>query len=143
MKLERSIEIAQPIDAVFEFVADARNDPAWCTKVRSVEQVEGDGPGPGARYRVVHRPIPLRPPRELDMTCLAWEPPQRIEWREDDGVDVFEVTYELVATAAGTRMTQCSAFTLGAPVPAHPILRWGIGRDVAKQLRALKRELER
>ena len=31
-------------EQVWEFVADARNDPRWCEKVVSVEQVAGEGP---------------------------------------------------------------------------------------------------
>jgi uncharacterized membrane protein len=136
VEIVRSIEIARPVDAVFAFVADARNDPRWCPKVRSVELVD-DG-----RYAVVHKPVPGKPERQMEMTRVAFDPPKRIEWREDDGTDVFNVTYELEDGDGRTRLTQRSVAQVGAPRLLHPIYKAGIGRDIAKQLKALKKLLE-
>jgi hypothetical protein len=142
MRIERAIEIHRPVEQVFDFVAESRNDPRWCRKVSSVEQIEGPGPGPGSRYAVVHRPVPGRPSRDLDLTCVAWDRPRRIEWREDDGTDVFLVEYSLATTPNGTRLRQRSDAELGVGRLLRPIFRIGIGRDIARQLRELKRVLE-
>ena len=137
MLIEREVEIARPVEDVFAFVADPRNDPLWCRKVQSVEHVS-DG-----RYTVVHRPVPLRPAREMDLHVVASEPPHRMETTQDDGADVFRVTYELEPAPAGTRLRQRSEASIGAvPKPLHPLWRHGIGRDVARQLRDLKKLLE-
>src|SRR5689334_17926230 len=101
MLIERSIEIARAPETVFDFVADPRNDPIWCPKVCSVEQVEGQERGPGARFEVLHKPIPLRPPRSMSHALIDWTPPKEICWREEEGDDVILVTYTLVPTAAG------------------------------------------
>jgi hypothetical protein len=143
VQIVRSVVIDCHPQEVFDYVADPCNDPTWCEKVLSVEQTDGDGPGPGAAYAVLHRPIPLRPPRRMTHTCLAWEPPARIAWREDDGGDVLHVTYELEPVWTSTRLTQRDDARLGAPRLLHPLLRMGIGRDVARQLATLKRVLER
>jgi uncharacterized protein YndB with AHSA1/START domain len=143
MQIVRSVVIDCHIEDVFEYVGDPLNDPAWCAKVVQVAQVEGDGPGPGARYEVVHRPVPLRPARRMAYACVAWDPPHRIAWREEDGADVVDVTYELESVWTSTRLTQRDEAQLGAPRLVHPVLALGIGRDVARQLRALKRVLER
>ena len=136
MLIEREIEIARPVDEVYEFVADPRNDPLWCRKVKSVE-------GSGDEFRVVHRPVPIRPARTLRMRRVSADPPSRIQWHQDDGTDVFEVTYELDSTPGGTRFRQRSDATVGAvPRFLHPLWRHGICRDVARQLRDLKRTLE-
>ena len=141
MRIARSVTIERPIDEVFAFVADARNDPRWCRKVRSVDQVAGDGPGPGARYVVLHRPMLTQ--RRMHYDCVAAEPPSRIVWVEDDGTDRIEVTYELDrAGGARTRLTQIDDARLGVPRLLQPLLRVGIGVDLARQLRALKRVLE-
>src|SRR5207249_2256836 len=95
MHIAREVVIDLHIDDVFDYVANPYNDPAWCEKVLYVEQVEGMGPGPGARYDVMHRPVRFRPPRHMSYTCLEYYPPVRIEWREDDGEDVIHVRYEL------------------------------------------------
>jgi uncharacterized protein YndB with AHSA1/START domain len=136
VEIVRSIEIAQPVDAVFAFVADARNDPRWCPKVRSVELVEGE------LYEVVHKPVPGKPERQMDMRRVAVEAPRRVEWRQDDGVDVFHVTYELDDLGGRTRLTQRSVAQLGAPRLLRPVYKAGIGRDIAKQLNELKKLLE-
>ena len=142
MEIERSVEIARPVGEVFDFVADARNDVRWCPKVRSVEQI-GSEPGEGSRYAVVHKPVPGRPERRMEMTCVSFSPPSRLVWREEDGTDVFEVSYSLSSVRPGvTRFTQCSAFSLGAPRLLRPLFKAGIGRDVQKQLRLLKELLE-
>src|SRR3954471_8245351 len=138
MVIEREIEIARPVGEVFDFVADARNDVRWCPRVRSVERLDE------GRYEVVHKPVPGRPARRMEMTRVAADPPRRLEWREDDGTDVFGVTYSLTPTASGgTLLRQRSDATIGAvPRWLHPLWRCGIGRDVARQLRDLKRVLE-
>jgi uncharacterized protein YndB with AHSA1/START domain len=142
MELSRSIVIARRVEEVFAFVADPRHDPQWCKKVKSVDQVAGAGPGEGARYRVVHRPVPFRPERSMDYTCVSLDPPRRLEWRENDGVDVITVIYELETVDDGTRLTQHDRAELGAPRFFHPFMRIGIGHDVGSQLKALKRLLE-
>jgi uncharacterized protein YndB with AHSA1/START domain len=142
VEVSRSVVIARPGEDVFACLADARNDPKWCPKVLSVEQIEGDEPGPGARYRVTHRPIPVRPAREMDHTCLSWTPPNRIQWREDDGTDVLIVIYTLENLGDATRLTQHSDVELGAPRVLHPLMRAGIARDIARQLKTLKTNLE-
>jgi uncharacterized protein YndB with AHSA1/START domain len=142
VRIERSIVIDRPVDEVFAFVSDPRHDPEWCAKVVSVEQVSGDGPGPAGRYVVVHKPVPGRPERRMDYECTAWEPPHRIEWREDDGADVIHVTYGLEDLGGRTRMTQRDDAELGAPRLLRPLFKAGIGRDVARQLETLKGLLE-
>jgi hypothetical protein len=111
--------------------------------VKSVEQVEGDGPGPGARYAVVHKPVPLKPVRRMDHTCVASERPTRLEWREDDGTDLFLVTYELEDLDGGrTRLRQRSNGHFGVAKIMLPLYKAGMGRDLDTQLRALKKLLE-
>jgi uncharacterized protein YndB with AHSA1/START domain len=140
VRIEREVEIARPIEEVFAFVADARNDPRWCPKVKSVE---GSEPGAGARYDVVHKPVPLKPERRMEVRCVRFEPPHSIELREDDGTDVFTVVYELSDAGDGrTRMCQRSDAEIGAPRLLHPLFKAGIGRDLERQLRELKKLLE-
>jgi uncharacterized protein YndB with AHSA1/START domain len=134
--IEREIEIERPVEEVFDFVSDARNDPRWCPKVRSVE----GGPD---RYDVVHAPVPLRPARRMEMTRVEQDPPRRLVFRQEDGHDMFRVTYELEPTASGgTLMRQRSEAELGVPRLLHPLWRHGIGRDLERQLRDLRHLLE-
>ena len=137
MRVEESIEIARPRDEVWQFVADPLNDPRWCRKVQSVEAV-GD-----RRWRVMHKPVPLRPPQELIVDQTALEPPSRLHLREEDDASVFEVEYRLEEASGGTRFTQTSEFQWKKlPRVLHGTFRRGVERDVRGQLRELKRVLE-
>jgi carbon monoxide dehydrogenase subunit G len=142
VKITRKVEIGRPVEEVFDFVADARNDARWCPKVKSVSRESGSGAD--ARYAVVHKPVPGQAERQMEMTCVGWDRPRRLDWREDDGTDVFLVSYTLEPLHAGraTRLTQTSDATVGAPRLLRPHYRVGIGRDMAGQLRRLRKLLE-
>ena len=137
MLIERSIVIERPVEEVFAFVSDPRNDVRWGRKVQSVTPLsEG-------RWEVVHKPVPGRPERRMEMTRVAFDPPRSLQLLEDDGTDVFRVTYSLSPDGSGTRFVQRSDASVGAvPSFLYPLWRFGIGRDVARQLRDLKKVLE-
>jgi uncharacterized protein YndB with AHSA1/START domain len=141
LTVERSIRLARPAVEVFDFIADARNDPQWCPKVRSVELVSPTA-GLDASYAVVHKPVPGRPERKMEMTCTAFERPTSLAWREDDGTDLFLVTYTIEELGDRSRLTQRSEAQLGSSRLMRPVYRRGISRDVSKQLDALKKLLE-
>jgi uncharacterized membrane protein len=148
MEVARSIAIARPIDEVFAFVADARNHPKWRPKVLSAVQLQGDGPGPGARYELATRPLPGRPPSSGTAVCVGWEPPQSIEWHENDGVD--DVRMRCLFSDLGGATTQVTQQTLLTPatpqrlrpIVLRPVMRHGVGRDIELQMLALKTVLE-
>jgi uncharacterized protein YndB with AHSA1/START domain len=143
VELVRAVVIDCHIDDVFEYVANPLNDPRWREKVLDVRQTHGDGPGPGSVYEVLHRPLPRRPARRVTRTCVAWEPPHRIAWHDDDGTDVVDVAYGLESVWTSTRLTRRDDARLGALPVLRPLRRIGIGRDVGRELRTLKRVLER
>lgn len=127
---------------MFEFVSDPTRDPTWCPKVQSVRPRSSGPAKPGARYEVIHRPIPFLAPRTMDHLLVEWVPPSRIVWRDTDAADTIKITYELAALGPQTRFTQRDNARLGAPRILHPILRVGIRHDIATQLKRLKRYLE-
>jgi uncharacterized protein YndB with AHSA1/START domain len=142
MHIEKTSDISRPPEEVWAFIADARNDPRWCHKVDSVEQVAGDGPGPGAKYRIVHRPRPRKPPSELVMKVVEYDQPRRLRWREEDEDGVFNVVYQPEPREGGTRLSQIDDIDWKISKLAFPIARMMVGRDMARQLAALKRTLE-
>jgi uncharacterized protein YndB with AHSA1/START domain len=142
VRIEKTVTIARPVEAIWEFVADGRNDPQWCAKVVSVEQLAGQGPGPDARYRVMHRPRPFRPPVELIVDVAEFHPPRRLRWREEDHDAVFNVLYDLEPTPSGTRMKQVDEIEWKIGKAALPIARLIVSRDMGRQFRTLKRLLE-
>lgn len=49
------VETAQPIEMVFDYIADFRNAADWDPATVSIVQTGGNGAGPGAQYRLVTR----------------------------------------------------------------------------------------
>jgi hypothetical protein len=142
MQIVRSLVIDCHIEDVFAYVADPLNDPAWCPTVLVVDQVDGDGPGPGARYEMLRRPIPWRPARPTACTCVDWDPPGRIAWRCEAAGDLVRVSYALEPVWTATRLTRRQAHRLRAARVLHPVLKLATERGVERQLRALRRRLE-
>jgi uncharacterized protein YndB with AHSA1/START domain len=142
MGIEKTVAIERRPEEVWAYIADPRNDPHWCAKVMSVQQVSGKGPGSEARYRVIHRPVRLKKPKELAVTVEEFTPPHRMRLREEDDDGVFDVTYELQPAENGTRLTQHDEIAWKIPRLQRPIARRMVSRDVQNQLSALKRLLE-
>ncbi len=137
MRVEESIEIRRPPEEVWALVADPMNDPHWCRKVQSVEAA-----GAG-RWKVVHKPVPLRPRTVMAVEHLNVDAPSRLALREEDEASTFDVEYRLDAVPGGTRFTQVSDFTWKRlPRLLHKTFARGVRRDVRGQLEKLKATLE-
>jgi Polyketide cyclase / dehydrase and lipid transport len=133
----RSVVIDCHIEDVFDYVADPRNDPAWRPAVLLVDQVAGDGPGTGARYQVLHHPRGRRAARPTVVTCVDWSPPGRVAWRWETDAERVDVAYALEPVWTSTRLTW------RRELRAPRLLSLGAGRDMERQLRALRQRLER
>jgi uncharacterized protein YndB with AHSA1/START domain len=142
VRVEREVTIARPVEEVFAFVADPLNDPRWCPKVKSCEQLEGEGPGPGARYLAKHQPTRMKPAAELQMELIELDAPRLVRFREEDDDGVFDVTYLLEPAGEGTRFTQRSDVEWKLPKPLQLLANRMVPRHLDGQMKALKRELE-
>lgn len=142
MRIHKTIYIERSPEDLWAFIADARNDPLWCHKVESVEQVAGDGPGPGARYRALHSPRPRKPPVELTIEVVEYDQPRRLGLREEDADGVFDVVYELEPNEGGTLLAQIDEIDWKISKLARPIARVMVSRDLSRQFSSLKELLE-
>jgi uncharacterized protein YndB with AHSA1/START domain len=135
--VEESVDIARPPETVWDFVVDPTKDTQWCPKVRSVQPIGA------SRWKVVHKPVPVRPAVELSVQQLALDPPSRLVIREEDQTSVFTVIYRLERIPAGTRFTQVSEVEWKrVPRVFRGLFTRGVRRDVRGQLKTLKRVLE-
>jgi hypothetical protein len=139
--LEHTVEINRPLDEVFAFVADPRNDPAWCPRVEGCEQRKGNGPTAGARYECIHHPtLQRRHSRWIDI--LEIEAQRRVRTRQEDNIAVFTIDYLLTPAARGTRLTQRDDIRWKG-TPIHRLVGTRIiRRHMRDQLESLKRLLE-
>jgi len=55
MKFENSVVISQPVDQVFEFVTNLRNNAKWQTDILKLEMTSENQFGLGATYRCLNR----------------------------------------------------------------------------------------
>ena len=141
-QIEQSVEIGRPVEEVFALISDPRNDPRWCPKVLSCEQIAAGGPLEGARFRAMHRPIRLRPAAELQIEIVAVDPPRSMSSRQEDEDGVFNVTYELEPSPDGTRLTQRSDIEWKIPRPLQLVGNRTVPRHIKRQMEELKRVLE-
>ena len=133
MEIVCAVVVDRHIDDVFEYLADRGHDRAWWRDVEGVEQLVGDGPGPGALYAVT-----LRRGRRVTATCVEYDPAGRLAWREEDRAGgAARVVYDLASAWTATRVTRTEA-----PVPAGAFARRRRTRAVTRALAALVRALE-
>ena len=141
MNTEHAIEVDRPIEAVFDFVADARNDPVWCSRVKWCRQTAGEGPGPGARYETLHRPTRLKPAQTRSIEVIEFDRPTLIRWRQEDDNGVFTIGYSLEPVGDGVRFIQRDAIDWKIPWFYTPIAKRTVDAHISRQLRDLARLL--
>ncbi|MGB8021963.1 MAG: SRPBCC family protein [Candidatus Nanopelagicales bacterium] len=70
-----SIRIARPVDKVFDFIAESRNEPAYNPDMRSVTLLTEEPIGPGTRFRATMG----RSGMEMLVTLTRFERPHLLE----------------------------------------------------------------
>jgi uncharacterized protein YndB with AHSA1/START domain len=135
--IRNTILINRPIDEVFDFAVDSRNEFKWNPKVRVMTKVT-DGPiGLGTRMAAkwtMSGPI--------EMECTEYEPPYRWAWANGGPIAVT-MTVRLSEEAGGTRLR--TAFDARAHGPARlffPVFMCIMRKDEARNMGYLKACLE-
>lgn len=160
MELHRdSIVVARPIDAVFRFATDPRNDPAWHTTVVAVRQVSPGPIGPGTAFAGSydsHRRTLETPPspanfQAIEAVIAELDPPRssRLRVRFVDaprGIGgrvlgrSFELTFAFEEVPGGTRITRGGTIhpegLVRFVLPLFVPLNAGRGRYLLSLLRA-------
>jgi uncharacterized membrane protein len=104
-------EIEAPREAVFDFVADMRNDPRWAPMVKSVQQISGSGAGQGATYRIRQWMGPGKI-KEVEIQVSVYQRPERIEWRMAGRYMDYRSEMRFETVPRGTRIVQDSRVLL-------------------------------
>jgi carbon monoxide dehydrogenase subunit G len=133
VKIEESIEVAQPPEAVYGVVADLERGPEWQPSLVRVDVARGvevrriGGHEREARFEVTRND----PPRLFELTSHA--APVRVR-----------ATFELAPVDAGTRVDVTLQLELGGALRfAGPMLRGRAEREVREDLERLKSLLEK
>jgi uncharacterized protein YndB with AHSA1/START domain len=143
--VQESVTIDRPIAEVFDFIADPTNDPRWCPSVKEIEQIAGNGSGPGTRYRMHHTPGGRDYDASVEIT--ASNPPNSLKWLMTDKGHTLRGTYELEAVDGKTRVTQTSEITFEGwlRIPGlfmKRVIAREVQKELGKQFTNLKQILE-
>lgn len=104
-QFEATIEVDRPVDAVFDYLADGRNDPQFSPRVLRIERVPDAPTTVGTVFRSTVKDAGMKTAREFRITDL--EAPVRIRWAEvsKNSVTAREGGYDLEPLAdGGTRV---------------------------------------
>lgn len=101
MEVNHSVVIDRPVDEVFAFVSDARNDPLWETGVEAC--VPDREPGVGQQRDVVMKVFGRR--REGTAEITEYDHHRLLTIETKSGLPVnARTTYEFDSTSGGTRI---------------------------------------
>ncbi len=101
---EFTVRIERPIEKVFEFLADGRNDKLFSKRILEIEKTTPDDPGVGTIYHSVARDMGLKGKHDFEIT--EFDPPTRIRWMEISKglVVVKEGGYDLTSADGATEL---------------------------------------
>ena len=142
MRLARAIAIDRPADEVFAFVAEPANNPRWQRGQRSCRWTTPPPVRAGSRYAQHARFLG----RDLVHTFEVEElvPGRRIRLRSVDGTFPLAITRTVEPLGEGRARFRehVDGHPRGAVRLAGPLVRWLVGRSVARDQPRLKRLLE-
>lgn len=98
MRLEMSFD--QPVERVFDFLADVRNERRWNPDALSIDKLS-DGPvGPGSTFRGEFRGL-----GPMTIRITGYERPRRLAIAGEASRLAMDVTYELSGDGGSTAVT--------------------------------------
>ncbi|MFE6175713.1 SRPBCC family protein [Streptomyces sp. NPDC056464] len=100
-QFEATVEVDRPADAVFDYLADGRNDPQFSPRVLKIERVPDAPTTVGTVFRSTVKDAGMKTAREFRINDL--QAPSRIRWAEvsKNIVTVREGGYDLEPLADG------------------------------------------
>lgn len=111
-KVERSILIAAPVEAVFNYVEDPATTSEYWPSVTEVKRVERLPDG-GARMTVAYKMAGVR--FDIETVCTEYVPNQCTVY-ESEGAVSSTLTWTYESHDGGTRATIANAYTVQLPV---------------------------
>ena len=103
IRVSDTVDIGQPIETVFAFLADVQNFPRWQSGVVSSRSMSEGPMRLGTRFTESMRVMGMT----FDANCevSAFEPPHRMAFVADGRLVRYEVEFTFQPTSAGTRLS--------------------------------------
>lgn len=141
IRTEETIVIERPIEDVFWYLADLRNDMAWRSELRDIRQKSVSSRGRGAKYE--QRLAWAGMEADTEVEIVEFRPSTRITYEGTSGTLHARGDYELDTQAAGTRLHVISEIELGGDLAtAEDEIGEAVRRQGEEDLRHLKDILE-
>jgi hypothetical protein len=124
MKGEMAFAVSRPIEEVFDYLADIRNEPAWNPRALRLAKTTSGPIGRGTTFRGEYTGI-----GSLDTELVEYERPRRLAFRSHGQRMEIAGAFELSAGDAGTTVALTAdlqprgLFRLAAPLMAPMIRR--------------------
>ena len=109
--VETSIEIRRPVEAVFAFVADPRNEPQWEATVKEVRVTPDGPPAVGTKVTKVGSFLGVKLEATNEITAL--EPNRSLSFKGSSGPASMEATMYFEAVGEGTHLSFTSQIEPG------------------------------
>jgi len=140
-KIEHTIVINRPIDNVFRFVHEPRNDPIWQTTLIESAQLGDGAVGVGTQVRERRRFLGVQV--EMTKEITEYEPSRRSAFTYVAGGAPMSGMYELEPLDGATRLTATGYVeSRGFFKMAEPLFVSMAGRELKASLGHLKELLE-
>ncbi|MFJ9008502.1 SRPBCC family protein [Streptomyces canus] len=100
-QFEAVVEVDRPVEEVFAYLADGRNDPQFSPRVLKIERTPDTPTAVGTVFRSTVKDAGMKTAREFRITEL--EAPAKLRWAEvsKNSVTVREGGYDLESLADG------------------------------------------
>ena len=102
IRIQGEIAIDRPVDEVFDFVADERNEPRYNPRIRRVEKLTPGPIGQGTRFRA--ETAAMGRPTGIAIKYTAYQRPRRLASSIHMSAADIQGTLTFEPTAGGTRM---------------------------------------
>lgn len=141
IKSVESIVVDRPVDEVFKYVADLRNEPNWHVDVASVPTDTDPVPIVGKSYPLKFKPFMGK--TDGIFTAVAVEPGARVVYRADFAGLQPLITYTVEPEEGGTRFTRAVELRpTGLKALMTPMMAMMVPRHNKTFVRNLKRALD-
>jgi len=141
IQVTKSVFIDQPLEKVFEFIADPANETLWQGDMVSAEKTSEGPLGVGSTARFVQRFLGMHLTNTIEIT--AFDPPHGYRFKATSGPVEFEGHTTCTAEDGGTRTTFVgSGSTSGLFRLLEPLVRRRLDQTLSKDLVKLKDLLE-
>ncbi len=104
MITEGTEHLDRPVEEVFAFIADVRNDPRWHTDVLEARLTNGVAVGKGSMFEI--RTKPFMGVSGGTVTVLEYDPPGRIVFDVAMGMMRPTTTFSVTPEDGGSRVTR-------------------------------------